>query len=52
MPRVTVVVWLAVELKFCMLEVAVFMLLAKLYIATAAAAITAIPTPVKAKKVP
>jgi hypothetical protein len=47
-----VVVWFAVELKFCILDVAVFMLFAKLYIATAAAAITATPTPVKAKKVP
>jgi hypothetical protein len=38
-------------LKFFTLAVAEFMLLAKLHIATAAAAITAIPTPVSAKKV-
>jgi len=39
-------------LKFCTLAVAVFMLLAKYAMAAAAATITAIPTPVKARKVP
>jgi hypothetical protein len=41
----------AVELKFCTLAVAVFMLLAKPYMAAAAATITAMPTPVNAKNV-
>jgi hypothetical protein len=38
-------------LKFCTLEVAEFMLFAKLYMAAAAAIITAMPTPVKARNV-
>jgi hypothetical protein len=41
----------AEALKFVTLAVAAFMLLAKAHIATAAAAITAIPTPVKARNV-
>jgi hypothetical protein len=51
MPLTLVGVSAVALLKFCTLAVAVFILLAKAYIAAAAATITAIPTPVNAKKV-
>jgi hypothetical protein len=52
MLRVCVGVSDAAVLKFWTLAVAWFMLLAKVHMAAAAATITAMPTPVKAKKVP
>jgi hypothetical protein len=51
MLRVRVGISAAVSLKLWTLAVAEFMLLAKLHIAAAAATITAMPTPVKAKNV-
>ena len=51
MPRVREGTSLVAALKLWALDVAAFMLFAKAHIATVAATMTAIPTPVKAKKV-